>query len=76
MRKIWTVKLDEALKDERGSKELIEKLDDHIQAGLDKYYEAIDNKWGKNGGGNNSVELYGTTGSSTGSNKRLRGHAG
>ena len=44
IRKSWTVKLEEALKDERGSKELIEKLDDHIQVGLDKYYEAIDDK--------------------------------
>ena len=76
MGKSWTVKLDEALKDERGSKELIEKLDDHIQIGLDKYYEAIDKEWGENGGGNNSVELYGITGGSTGGNKRLRGHAG
>ena len=75
MRKRWIVKLDEALKNERGSKELIEKLDDHIQVGLDEYYEAIDDKWGGNGGGNHSVELYGTTGGSTGGNKRLRGHA-
>jgi len=69
MRKSWTVKLDEALKNERGAKELIEKLDNHIQVGLDKYHEAIDDKWGGNGGGNSSVELYGTTCGSTGVNK-------
>ena len=76
MRKSWTVKLDEALKNERGSKELIEKLDNHIQVGVDVFNEAIDEKWGQNGGGNHSVELYGTTGGSTGGNKRLRGYAG
>jgi hypothetical protein len=76
MRKNWTVKLDEALKNGRGSKELIEKLDNHIQVGLDVFNEAIDEKWGKNGGGKNRLELYGTSGGSTGSNKRLRGNAG
>ena len=76
MRKSWTVKLDEVLKNGRGSKELIDKLDNHIQVGLDAFNEAIDEKWGKNGGGNNSLELYGNTGGSTGSNKRLRGHVG
>ena len=76
MRKGWTVKLDKALKDERVSKEFIEKLDNHIQVGLDNYYEAIDDKWGQNGGVNNSLKLYGTTGGSTGGNKQLRGHAG
>ena len=58
MRKSWTVKLDEVLKNGRGSKELIDKLDNHIQVGLDAFNEAIDEKWGKNGGGNNSLELY------------------
>ena len=76
MRKSWTVKLDEVLKNGRGSKELIDKLDNHIQVGLDVFNEAIDEKWGKNGGGNNSLELYGNTGGSTGRNKRMRGHAG
>ena len=76
MRKSWTVKLDEVLKNGRGSKELIDKLDNHIQVGLDAFNEAIDEKWGKDGGGNNSLELYGNTGGSTGSNKRLRGHVG
>jgi len=76
MGKSWTVKLEEAFKNGRGSKELSEKLDNHIQIGLDEYNEAIDKKWGKNRGGNHSVELYGTTGGSTGGNKRLRGHAG
>ena len=75
-RKSWTIKLDEVLKNERGSKELIEKLDDHIQVGLDKYYEAIDKNGGGDGSGKNSLELYGTTGGSTVGNKRLRGHAG
>jgi hypothetical protein len=76
IRKNWTVKLDEALKNGRGSKELIEKLDNHIQVGLDVFNEAIEEKWGKNGGGKNRLELYGTSGGSTGSNKRLRGNAG
>ena len=68
--------MDKALKNGRGSKELIENLDDHIQVGLDMFNEAIDEKWGGNGGGNHSLELYGTTGGSTGSNKRMRGNAG
>ena len=69
-------KIGRGIKNGRGSKELIEKLDNHIQVGLDVFNEAIDEKWGKNGGGNHSLELYGTTCGSTGSNERLRGHTG
>ena len=68
--------MDNVTKDERGSKKLKEKVDEGIQAVLEDYCLEVSGKWGGNGGGNNSLELYGGTGSSTGTNKKFRGHAG
>ena len=50
--------MDNVTKDERGSKKLKEKVDEGIQAVLEDYYLEISGKWGDNGGGDNSLELW------------------
>ena len=55
-----------------------EDVDEGIQALLkaERLLSESLRQMGKNGGGKNSLELYGETGGSTGTNKRFRGHTG
>ena len=72
MRKDWTIKLDAIMKDERGSKELKEKVNAGVLQLHSDYFAAVDSKYGKRGGGVDKMEMYSTTGGTGPPNERFK----
>ena len=61
MRKDWSQILDGILTDERGSKEMKQKVDDGLRKVAQEYYMSVAKIWGNNGGGDGKTEFMGGT---------------